>query len=117
MVRHGLLIVRTVHRRSPFHGMLHPVDIVSNVNGRDAHGLSAEEAERILNRSGNGRRQNYLLVFRLHCRRGDDSEPRIMMTMTDGRACDDDDDEDRFWSSWHHAETSGCCRNDEISLL
>jgi hypothetical protein len=101
------VVVKKVSRQSPLFGILQKHDIITTINSVDMDGLTACEAEKLLRK--NGRLQNNLLVYRIHC------EDKELMVISDGSEAsdegDDDDDNIDFSGSLRF------CRKGDISLI
>jgi C-terminal processing protease CtpA/Prc len=85
-IRRGLMFVKKVSRQSPLFGILQKHDIITTINSVDMDGLTACEAEKLLRK--NGRHQNNLLVYRIHC------EDKELTVISDGSEASDEGDDD-----------------------
>ncbi|KAL3782937.1 hypothetical protein ACHAWO_011386 [Cyclotella atomus] len=106
-LRRGLMVVKKVSRQSPLFGMLQKHDIITTINSVDMDGLTVCEAEKLLRK--NGRQQNNLLIYRIHC-----EDEELMATPAGSVASIEEDDDDNI-------DVSGslhvCCRKGDISLI
>lgn len=62
-VRHGLIVVKRVSKRSPLFGMLQKFDIISAINDLDMNGFTANQAENLFRAKQKGHHD--LLIFRV----------------------------------------------------